>query len=210
MQKLLESMTAASLNHLDSIGQTPLAALLSRMSEVRQVSIRALVEAGADLNRLAEFPVLHHFRRGFDFGAKGSQPSTPLIVAAVRWSIEIVELLLGLGADINLADADGLTPLMHAVRTNSTVVVKKLLTNKTINVKAIDARGRSVVDHCVVICDDDDASPVATFDSVEMLELLLAAGAVPTMSTLKLASVSGATKIADRLAKILKAKGVKS
>ena len=209
MQKLLESMAAASLNHLDSIGQTPLAALLSRRSEVRQVSIRALVEGGADLNRLAEFPVLHHFRRGFDFGAKGSQPSTPLIVAAVRWSIEIVELLLSLGADINLADADGLTPLMHAVRTNSTVVVKKLLANKTIDIKAIDARGRSVVDHCVAIC-DDDASPVATFDSVEMLELLLAAGAVPTMSTLKLASVSGATKIADRLAKILKAKEVKS
>ena len=200
-------MSAACVNHFDSTGQTPLAALLSRKSPVRLASIQALVEGGADPNLIAEFPALHHFRRGFDFGANGSRSSSPLIVAVVRWNVEVIELLLKLGADINLADANGLTPLMHAVRTNSVAIVKKLLSSKSIDVKGVDARGRNVVDHCVAIC-DDDANPVATFDSVEMLELLVAAGVVPTSSTLKLASVSGATKIAERLSKILKIKEV--
>jgi ankyrin repeat protein len=165
---------------------------------------KTLVDGGADLNCLAEFPILDHFRRGFDFGAAGrSQRSTPLIVNVVRCNVKNVRLLIDIGGDVNLVDGIGMSPLMHAVKTNSMEVVQALLETDRVDVSAVDSKDWSVVDHCIAL-GDDVGKPVATFDNVKMLQTVLDAGAKPTASSLQLATKSGAVKIAEKLSKLLK------
>jgi ankyrin repeat protein len=78
--------------------------------------------------------------------------TTPLIHALVAIDDErpdesFVDLLLGKGADVNLATREsGTTPLMVAVKTK-TSVTKKLL-DKGADPLARDKRGRSVKDIC--------------------------------------------------------------
>jgi ankyrin repeat protein len=55
---------------------------------------------------------------------------TPLIVSVARCDADTVTLLLKLGADVNIGDGLGVTPLMHAGKSNSDKMVKLLLDTK--------------------------------------------------------------------------------
>ena len=105
-------------------------------------------------------------------------------------------------ADVNLADSNGMTPLMHAVKTNDVVMVLRLLhkdgelpkdaaTNDTlsmdkvirkgsfvtsgVNVGAQDNRGYNAIHHLVEL--EITASGMrATYDNADMLSLLTSAG----------------------------------
>ena len=98
----------------------------------------------------------------------------------------------------------GMTPLMHAVKTNSLEIVRALLQTEYVNIALKDVSDRDVIHHVAAICAlDDDFRPVATYDNVKMLDLVLQWGAKPSISALNLARESGAVKIAEKLSKLL-------
>lgn len=88
--------------------------------------VREILASGADANAtwLAQTPLLAAIHGGhpeiadllLDHGASltNKQDENPLIAAAQRARIPIVELLLRRGADVNAADGKGMTALMHA------------------------------------------------------------------------------------------------
>jgi hypothetical protein len=93
---------------------------------------------------------------------------------------------------------------MHAVKTNSLEIVRAILDNDRVDVHVKDAHDRDVVHHVVAIAaSGDDSKPVATFDNLKMLDLVLQYGARPSISALNLARESGAVKIAEKLSKLL-------
>ena len=98
----------------------------------------------------------------------------------------------------------GMTPLMHAVKTNSIQIVRALLQTEYVNISLKDVSDRDVIHHVAAISAlDDDFRPVATYDNVKMLDLVLQWGAKPSISALNLARESGAVKIAEKLSKLL-------
>lgn len=71
--------------------------------------------------------------------------TTLLCAAAQEGRVGTVALLLGAGADANLADSDGTPPLIHAVLADSLPVVESLL-KAGANAAATDAEGRKAAD----------------------------------------------------------------
>jgi ankyrin repeat protein len=108
VRKLLEAFSIEDVNCVDSSGRTPLAILFSKTSHPTERTVRVLIEKGADLNVLSEFPNLDHFRRGFHPDPSGkTHRSSPLIVCVVHTNLKYVKLLLELGAEVNLVDESG-------------------------------------------------------------------------------------------------------
>ncbi len=66
-------------------------------------------------------------RRGAPLEARSDEGRTPLILAARRGELPLIEALLGLGADSRAATDTGITALMTAAREGHTQVVRRLL-----------------------------------------------------------------------------------
>jgi KN motif and ankyrin repeat domain-containing protein len=71
------------------------------------------------------------------------------MLAVIHGKVDLVELLLGNGAAVNLQDFDGLTALMYAVEHGSLNIVKLLLARPECDVK-ITNKVRSCI--CVSSC----------------------------------------------------------
>jgi hypothetical protein len=85
----------ADVNQQDEIGMTGMTALSVASAGGLHDTVRYLVEElGADVN--------------------ADVPRPPLYVAAVRGHLDVVRLLLKLGANIDQTDSNGVTPLMVA------------------------------------------------------------------------------------------------
>jgi len=93
---------------------------------------------------------------GANPNAKGQYGQTPLLAAADRHDVEIVEALLAAGADVNAGDAQGDTALLQALneedsrRSQKRVrdyegVVRALLRAKTVNVNAQNEDGETAL-----------------------------------------------------------------
>ncbi len=122
--------SGANPNVSDAQGRTP---LMLAAQHADQMLITALSEAGAshehkDKNgrTMLEY-ALHSYKESAVLPfLNASNPQalnrllstgvTPLIYAIDKFSIELVDLLLEYGADPNMPDSLGFTPLMHAVR----------------------------------------------------------------------------------------------
>ena len=93
---------------------------------------------------------------------------------------------------------------MHGVKTNSLEIVRTILDDERVDVHVKDAHDRDVIHHVVAISTSGgDLKPVATFDNLKMLDLVLKFGARPSISALNFARESGAVKIAEKLSKLL-------
>lgn len=82
------------------------------------------------LNLLTKYQIpvdLTDSRIGLDRETDRTEQTTPLIRAVHAHDFDLAKLLLKLGADVNFADLDGRTPLMHAVRVNNEHLVKLFL-----------------------------------------------------------------------------------
>jgi len=80
-----------------------------------------------------------------DINKKNDKGKTALIENIT--SIESVKILVEKGANVDLEDDDGMTPLMHAVRNKQDEVVEYLLTKKA-DVNKPDKMGRHALAHC--------------------------------------------------------------
>jgi len=81
---------------------------------------------------------------------KGAYQAALLNTACRKNSIQMVKLLLAKGADVNLADDRGDTPLMLAALHARTPEIVKLLVQKGADINAVSDDGSSILDHAVI------------------------------------------------------------
>lgn len=81
---------------------------------------------------------------------KGSAQAGLLNTACNRGRVEIVQLLLSKGADVNLAGHQGRTPMMRAAGHAKTLDILKILITKNADIHAVDDYGISVFDNAIL------------------------------------------------------------
>jgi uncharacterized protein len=152
-------------------------ALSNAASCGRMETVRALLEAGACVNGGAngrghtplmsaaqsgqEAMVTFLLERNADVNAQTERVGeTALMFAATHWKKEgVVNLLLAHGGDVKAANRHSQTPLMYAMQSNSTSIVRALV-KKGADVAAVDKNGCSAlhfatdpdVIRCLVAC----------------------------------------------------------
>lgn len=193
-------------------GQTPL------MIAVREENIplvRRLIEAGADINaqslageehpRVLPSDVPVGTSQGVGINRSGlpdrgmrypiTGMKTPLLFATRQGNLELTQLLIAMGADIELADANGISPLINAILNHSIVNVNRsgnsdhlaiaqYLVQAGANVNATDWYGQTPL-WAAVDVRNLEFSVTQTTNRVDreaafrLIESLLAAGAEP-------------------------------
>lgn len=99
------------------------------------------------------------------FDKQSSTGKTPLMLAAVNNSIEVINSLIETDSGINKQDEYGMSALMFAVENNNIDSVKALLSSNDINLNLQNKYGRSAIFYAV------------ENDNVDIVELLVDAGA---------------------------------
>ena len=112
------------------------------------------------------------FKKDID-GQHDRDGSTALIHSAEKGHVEIMDLLLKAGADPNLPDFKGQTPLMHSAGRGKKTAIEKLLSVEGIEMNAGDKYGRTAFTHA------------AKNGHVKIMDLLLKAGADPFQKSFK-------------------------
>jgi ankyrin repeat protein/predicted DNA-binding WGR domain protein len=72
-----------------------------------------------------------------------------------------------MGANINLGDSDGWTPLIHYIRQNNLVSVASLLQTFKIDTKVVDREGKTIVHHAV------QQRTYGSYENIELLEFVI-------------------------------------
>jgi ankyrin repeat protein len=172
-------------------------------------SVKALLTAGVDVNlptgdEAPGGPAVPAVPAGRGGGAGASAGFTPLLIATLRAQVDVVLYLLDHGADPNIADA-GFTPLQWAStswegyasnpvygfedpmsgipdRKAKLTIVKALIAHKA-NVNARMARKPSFATGYTDVAGATPFLLAASVDDVEIMRLLLAAGADPKIAT---------------------------
>jgi ankyrin repeat protein len=179
-------------------------ALMVAVRENEPAIVKLLIERGADVRartRPGGEPrwVLPNSVPGFGHGVgivRGGLPPrgsrapitgamTPLLYAARDGRLEIAQLLVAAGANLEEADPNAITPLISAI-TNNHPAVARFLIDKGANIKAVDWYGRTPLWAAVETrnMDVDNASFVNSIDRapfLELIQVLLDKGADPNV-----------------------------
>jgi ankyrin repeat protein len=180
--------------------------------------VRLLLEAGADVNAATRAGAVPAFRRPSDnagskgvgiirggWPERGMRPpvpgaKTPLLYATRRGDLELTALLVDAGADLELADADGVTPLLNAILNASIgaargapgehahLAVARLLVERGANVNANDWYGETPLWAAVDVRNLDVNGPgrdngIDRAAALDLVALLLERGADPNART---------------------------
>lgn len=134
--------------------------------------------------------------------------NSALMIAVNQNNLSIIQKLLNKGADINLADFDGLTPLMFAATNGFIDVVQYCANYPTITINQQSKKGNTALMVALY-------AEKSLIIKRQLIQLLLAAGADPEMGNndgttpLKIAQAIGDAEILSLINKaILKKRGV--
>jgi ankyrin repeat protein len=164
----------------------------SILMRVSHAMFKPLIEAGADVNHRnyrGECVLMRAAGRSFqefvvgDLLAAGADPSDCSVdengnsllnlCCHSRGSIDVVEQLLARGADINLPNRYGSTPLHSACSSHNLPLIKLLLSHNA-DIRAIDVR-RQTPAHCALIMTENDRRDPAV-DVLAIINCLINAG----------------------------------
>jgi ankyrin repeat protein len=186
-------------------GQT---ALMVAAREGHLEATRLLLEAGANPNsstKIGEAPAFvgPNSVPGFGFGVgilRGGVPKdrgrreptpggmTPLLYAARGGHVEIGELLLEAGADLNAREANDIWPLLSAISNNQMPMAQFLLQQPNVVINDQDWYGRSPIWEAVnvrnlYVHNNNFVNGVDRAPVLELIKALLAEGADPNVRT---------------------------
>ena len=186
-QKLLA--LGANVNAAESWHQQT--ALMWAASDNQVPVAAALVRAGADVNaRSKVWPGQPPRPRGSETSFQSAHSNFPkggftaLHFAAQYGSGAVAELLAEAGANLDVTEPDGVTPLMMAI-INGHYDVAAVLVRKGANVNAVDRSGRGALYHAVDmhtlewLFSRPNPKPSGDLDAVGIARLLLESGANP-------------------------------
>uniref|UniRef100_UPI00398E41A8 2-5A-dependent ribonuclease-like isoform X3 n=1 Tax=Pristiophorus japonicus TaxID=55135 RepID=UPI00398E41A8 len=124
--KILLGKMNADVNAVDNLGRT---ALIHALQKDSQAIVETLLYHEADVNSI------------------NKNQSTPLSTALTKspLNIHVVEMLMKRGANLNVPDNDGKTPLILAVEKKNKEVVKLLLEGASVEINAQDKSGRTAL-----------------------------------------------------------------
>eukprot|EP01125_Pyxidicula_operculata_P008837 TRINITY_DN292_c0_g1_i1.p1 TRINITY_DN292_c0_g1~~TRINITY_DN292_c0_g1_i1.p1 ORF type:complete len:2964 (-),score=944.30 TRINITY_DN292_c0_g1_i1:25-8748(-) len=144
--------------------------------ESRSSLIKLLLEKGADVNEcytsssipeIGSVPILLHsvysnsrsilqeillkkkYGSKVNFDVKDAKGKSLLFIALEKRELDLIEKLIKKGVDVNISDADGITPAMFAVRTNQEELLLILKKSKGLKLNAKDNKGKTVIHHLV-------------------------------------------------------------
>jgi uncharacterized protein len=119
-----------------------------------------IAAAGAEDDEIG-IRLLHKHKAKIDI--RGKQQRTPLMVAAQAGLVEVVSVLIELGAHINAQDETGLSAYSLAAQMGETDVLKKLQESPKLNRLLADQQGKTALDYALangrwhaVACIDPD------------------------------------------------------
>ena len=197
---LNEESVVSSINAMNHLEISPFGALFwnmeSKVANIFKNIIEIMLKNGADPDQLMPFKPISYLQSGYSISMKNKKDfenlddmlkMTPLICAVVHRDEDTIDTLLTNGmkvCDINGEDEKGMSPLMHAAKTNDIQIVKQLVYNSgakrdkilsdvlTPNLKfnSTDNNGYNAINHIIEL--DINASIRSTFDNPKMLELL--------------------------------------
>ena len=141
----------ASVDAIDNYGATPLyyACNFGHIG-----TVRFILEHGANPNGV---------RRD---ESKSALRECPLVAAAKREHITVVDILLDAGADPNVTDSTKRTPLIYAARKHNTSLIQRLLSKK-VDIGRVDKYGENALMHAAL----------GNNQAVDTIALLVEAGA---------------------------------
>jgi len=239
------NMDAKVLNNVD---MTPLAALFWNFpkgdntfsDEMFKKCLKTLLEAKANPDVLMPCKELSHLQSGYAPLAKANtnlptaqeasdlSRSSPLIIAVVHRDSAIIEELIREAADLNFRDSRGMTPFLHAIKTNDLGIILQLLNKEgevpstdellaqrmkpiitsDVDVNVFDSAGFNAIHHLIEL-EPGSASAGGsslTFDNVDLLNVLLKLDvsiedAPDGRSAAQMAMDAGAYEVAKHLGK---------
>ncbi len=196
----------ADVNAADATyGQTPLMfASRSGHADVVKLLLANGAEVNAQTLRIGEPKwVLPNSQQGFGFGIgiiRGGTPAdrgrrdpllggmSPLLYAARHGHVDVAELLLDNGAELNMREANDMWPLLMAISNNNMAMATFLLEQDDVEINSQDWYGRSPIWEAVNVRNlyvhngtyenGIDRAPV-----LEFIKLLLDKGADPNVRT---------------------------
>jgi ankyrin repeat protein/predicted DNA-binding WGR domain protein len=140
------------VNLTDKSGNTPLGLVMINSFKTTVEFVKKAQAFGLDINKRFSFEKKQH--TGLTYIVQNEK------------SADTFQSLVELGADLNLADQDGWTPLVHYVRMNRFAELQHYVKEYKPNTKLRDNLGRTIIHHCV------NPREFGSYENASMLKFL--------------------------------------